>query len=60
MFHGVFMEMNWLNIMLVIKPVIKRVVVLVYLLMLMVNLSIMIGNIVVGLTMRIIVFSIMI
>ena len=35
MMHGVFMEVNWLDIMLVIKSVVKRVVVLVYVLVLM-------------------------
>ena len=46
--HGMFMEVNWLNIMLVIKSMIKRVMILVYYfmlthLLLMANLSIMRG-----------------
>ena len=45
MVHGVFMEVNWLHIVLVIKSVIKHVMVLMFivitLLMLIANLSIM-------------------
>jgi len=62
MVHGVFMEVNWLDIMLIIKSVIKRVVVLMdYVftqLMLMANLVIMISIIVVGIMMGIIVIGI--
>ena len=60
--HSMFMEVNWLNIVLVIKSVIKYMMVLMFftvtLLMLMANLGIMIGIIVVGIMIAFIVVSI--